>query len=470
MLWLMRELALVVGTTWLLLVGGCCDGNRSTRESVAAVPVEPWEGAGPKHVAIIVIDTLRADHLGLYGYRRSTSPTLDELASRSVVFENSFSTSPATLESMISLFTGVAAMQHPLHLPEGLVTLQSLFRDAGFVTYAAQSNPWLASMPALFERGYDDYWYLSRYWGSNSTREVAEQAIAQIEAHAGTGKRGFFYFHFLDPHDPYASPKSYGFYDGPPIQPPINVYAVSGEGEAKRRFKESGWRGQPTPAKLTDAQLRSIEARYDDEIRFVDENLAAVMDAFERQGMLGDTLVVVTADHGEAFMEHGLLRHGYQLYDEAIHVPLLLSWPKGLPPRRTADLVSGVDVARTLLAACGIEVPEQMKGIDCLAGHRNDEAVPLRTHFARQEQAGFRSRRWKVIHDRLTDELEVYDLEADRPESVRITDPAIAAEQRRVLEEVLSEHALDSGRPESSPRPLQPDVRKQLEALGYIAE
>lgn len=439
-----------------------CACERSTREEDA------WEGPGPKHLALIVLDTLRADHLGLYGYERPTSPNLDALGKRAVVFDHAFATSSCTLESVISLFTGTAAMVNPNKLP-ALTPMQTLFRKAGFVTHAVVANPWLLSRPALFEEGFDHFWNATR-WTSNSTKAVADMARQQIERSATSGRRSFFYFHFLDPHDPYRAPERVGFYDGVPMTRPLVLHEIAGEEEVKRRFEATGWRGKPTPAHLAPDELRFLEAEYDEEIRYLDKQLAHVIEAFETHGMLEDTLIVITADHGEGFMDHGLLKHGFQLYDELVHVPLIMLWPRGLKPERRAALASGVDLPTTLLAAASIDIPDQFCGFDLLANGRKDAPVPLRTHFINQQQFGFRSLHHKWIHDRMSGAIELYDVTADPGEHAPIGAPEALTAQLPIWRAVQAHHALAT-EGQAAPAPLVADeVKKQLEALGYLVE
>jgi arylsulfatase A-like enzyme len=440
----------------LLLACGCEDAKRAS---------PPWPGPGPKHVALIVLDTLRADHLGLYGYDRPTTPELDALGARGVVFDHAFSTSPSTLESVTSLFTGTAALVDPDQLP-ALEAIQTLFKEAGFATHAVIANPWLFS--ALFQEGFDHHWN-GTDWGPNTTESVARMARKQIEMSAESGRRGFFCFHFLDPHDPYEAPERVGFYEGRPILRRLPLHKLSGEKRLTDRYEATGFLGKPTPAYLTDDELRFLEAEYDEEIRFLDRHLAAVVEAFEAQGMLEDTLIAVTSDHGEEFMDHGLLKHGFQLYDELVHVPLVLHWPNGLEPGRRDTLASGIDLPTTLLTAAGIDVPAQFQGFDLLAEERGEAPVPLRTHFVNQRQHGFRTLRHKWIRDHGNAQTEVYDVVADPEERTPIRDPETLAALEALWRTVESRYALEPASP-ATVSPMPDEVRKRLEALGYTVD
>jgi arylsulfatase A-like enzyme len=347
-----------------------------------------------------------------------------------------------------------------------LVPIQTLFKEAGFATHAVVANPWLFS--DLFQQDFDQLWNVSG-WSPNTTEDVARAARQQIEGNAQSGRRGFFYFHFLDPHDPYQAPERVGFYTGPPMTRRLDLHRLAGEKRLRNRFKASGFLGKPTPARLTIDELNFLQAEYDEEIRFLDRHVAQVVEAFEAQGMLDDTLIAVTSDHGEEFMDHGLLKHGFQLYDELVHVPLVLHWPKGLEPGRRDTLASGVDLPTTLLSAAGIDVPAQFQGFDLLGEGRRGAPVPLRTHFVNQRQHGFRTLRHKWIRDYGGAQTELYDVVADPEERTPIRDAEALAAMESLWRAAESRHALEPA-PAAPVQPIPDSVRQQLEALGYSVE
>ena len=188
------------------------------------------EVAVPKHIFFIVIDTLRADHLGCYGYKQPISPTIDRLAKEGVLFTNAFSTASSTLESVISFFNSTTALTNKVYalnpqevtpLSEG--SLQKQLKQADYNTLAVVSNPWLKYHEDYFKDGFTHFQFvISDYWQQkgiyNTTDKVTETALHFLETKFDPTSRNFFYIHYLDPHDPYRPPVDYGFYAGVPKQ------------------------------------------------------------------------------------------------------------------------------------------------------------------------------------------------------------------------------------------------------------
>ncbi len=448
------------------LLSGCRDRARpaGTDPVVDAAPLLPPR---PRHVFLIVIDTLRADHLGSFGYKRATSATLDRLAREGVSFTHAYSAASYTAESVISIFTGISAPA-----VENVSTrsrpVQVLFKEAGFATYSIVANPWLNSSK-LFREGFEHESKFSDWEAPNTTDEVTRLSIAQIEAHARSGKPGFFYIHYLDPHDPYTASIDYGFYQGPPLQRELNYLDhFSGEFKARKAWAESQWRGMPTPLPLAPAELAQFVANYDTEIRRVDEGISELIDALEKNKMLEDSLIVLTSDHGEGFLDHGQLKHGFQLYDELVHVPLIFFAPGRLKPAVRQDLASGIDIAPTLLAFNGLSQPDYMRGFDLLKGRPKERPVPLRTHFLNQQQRGFRTLHRKFIHDEITGEKLLYALDHDPKERTPITDPQQIADADKLLHEVTSRYELQPEGPRLPEELMDQATRERLRALGYL--
>ncbi len=307
------------------------------------------------NVILIVVDTLRADHLSLAGYARPTSPRLAEYARRGVYFDRFHSHSSWTRSSVATLLTSLLPGEHGVvssaqTLSPSLETLPERLRFVGYRTLAFVANPQIH--PALgFDQGFERFFELYRlsiHPGLIVPDDVAASASdAEVLARAFSVLREertspyFAYVHLLDPHGPY-----------------------SPEAADAAEFSVPGYRGPITGsiadfANLTVAppgpdDLAQFEGLYDAEIRGTDRDLGVFLDALDRDGLLANTHVLVTSDHGEEFLEHGGTGHGRKLHEEQIHVPLLWIGP-GIPQGRIVHQLAGlIDLAPTLLDVLGV--------------------------------------------------------------------------------------------------------------------
>jgi arylsulfatase A-like enzyme len=426
----------------------------------------------PRNLLLISLDTLRADHLGCYGYPRPTSPFLDQLAARGVLFEQAWATSPWTLPSHASLFTGLYASQHgvvsnQVGLPPELPTLAELLRERGFATAGFVSGIFLGPRFGL-GRGFDRYVVIptrAEEGGTatslSATRRVSEGGLAWLAVQA---RSPFFLFlHYFDIHSDYRpEPRFAALFAGPYRGP------VDGTSRQLRAFL----RGQIE----FDAEDRAhLVDLYDAEIRQLDQALQELFEALRGRGELARTLVVVTADHGEEFFEHGGVFHGRTQYQEMLRVPLILTGP-GIPAGLRIDRpVSLVDLAPTLLGLLGTGAAPAVSGRDLSALWRRPDADwPEREVFAEANhtrEGGSPQRAvlrggWKlVLHD--SGRQELFDLSADPGERVDLANdqPQRAAELANRLTSTLP-----SVREAPALPKLNPEMRMQLEALGYVRE
>lgn len=296
-----------------------------------------------RNYILISIDTLRADHLGAYGYGRDTSPFFDDLATRGILFERAISQIPGTLPSHMSIFTGLYPAEHQVYPPESILspaieTLPEAFRRSGYRT-----------------GGFTDGGYMDGRYGFARGFETFEDIIADADKSAeyifGRGaeflrglKKGepfFLFLHTYQVHDPYRPPPGYAarFWSGPP--PP--AFDPTGQNLSEVNL------GLRT---ITPEAARYFEALYDADIRATDDALRRLFAHLRDLGLLDDTVILITSDHGEEFLEHGKVVHE-QIYDECLHVPLLVLAP-GAAPRRVRSLVELVDIAPTLYELAGI--------------------------------------------------------------------------------------------------------------------
>lgn len=371
------------------------------------------------NVLLVSLDTVRADHLSVQGYARRTSPALEKLAARGVRCAQAFSTTSWTLPAHLSLLTGLWISAHGVaddrqfdraagdrqvnpvtlagrFLPELLA--ESGYRTAGFYT-------WKYLEPRFgFGPGFEVYERLGHTFYSHpvvskrieelrasgdleglralkreypelfdvrrpSSPEVVDRALAWIDTvREETPERPFFAFlHLFDAHDPYTPPPPFDRRFDPDYDGPIDGLRVTGE-------------DSPVHAGMPGRDLHHLVALYDGEIAWVDHNLERLLGALRERGLERDTLVIVTADHGEEFFEHGAKTHRQQLHVESVHVPLILCWPAGLPAGRTVELpVSLVDVLPTICSLVGLQPPPYASGLDLAPVLRGERPLPERT-------------------------------------------------------------------------------------------
>ncbi len=300
------------------------------------------------NLVLIVVDALRADHLGAYGYRRDTSPFIDKVAAEGTLFEKAFSNSSFTQESISVLFSG--------RLPSrsgstgwgtgpaaGLPTLGEILRQDGYRTGLFAAT---AVLKDDFSRGFDEVDHLDGTWKVSGLSEPLTQRALEF-ARSSADDRFFMYLHYLDPHGPYEPPQELHarFAEHPPPRRPLRLYA-----DVKPRLMEllrDGFGpGEP--------RFEDLMSRYDAEIADVDRAIERLFDGLEELGLLDNTLVVITADHGEEFLEHGYVGHAWTLYRESLHVPLIF-WARGaLESSREDRLVSHVDLLPTIVELLGV--------------------------------------------------------------------------------------------------------------------
>lgn len=359
-------------------------------------PIEKRGIARPWNVLLISIDALRADHLGLYGYDRRTSPTLDRLGARSLVFTSAFSQAPKTTDSVPSIMTGA----YPSNVPRDYRSAESkksgayalapdarplaeLFRAAGYAT-AAGSGFNLNQV----ERGFDRF-------------EVGNPTKAALEFIEATTVPFFLWLHYPEPHIPYVRQKGHDF-------------------------------------------GTSAMDRYDGEIAAVDAQIRRVLSALSEHEVAESTIVIVTADHGEEFLEHGGTSHTRKLYRELLHVPLIVHVP-GVQPDRIRTVVELVDIVPTLAELTPIAPARGSLDGESLLGSRKRRgeyayAEDLRAKTGIIAKRALFDGRYRLIDDRVEDRLELYDVRRDAKEQRDLApkSPDVVS----ALREKLSVHGL----------------------------
>lgn len=335
--------------------------------------VSPADKEPPPNLIFVVVDTLRADHLSLYGYERPTSPRLDAWAAeRAVVFEQAVAAAPWTLPSHISMFTGLDPMDHGKNydeaLPASVVTLAERLRAAGYSTMAITGGAYVHPRYGLHQ-GFDRF----RYWSPPDSRGELEdgtrRALAWLDELAEHPRPFFLFFHTYEVHDPFHAREPYheGLAGAPGEASFVDrlktrkIPQSADQGfVVKRRFM---LRGEDGEEPLGEEDLVKVRGLYDSGIAYTDAKLGEIFDRLAAHGLDRRTAVVLTSDHGEALGERGLAAHAY-LYDFNLLVPMVLALPGGeAAGRRVESQVRGIDVYATLLDLAGSNSAEAIAGI-----------------------------------------------------------------------------------------------------------
>ncbi len=439
-------------------------------------------------VFLFVIDTLRADRLGGNGDQPSITPNIDRFAQQSFRYERAYAQSSWTKTSMASLLTGVYPYRHGVfseeveggRLPDAAETLAEILQARGYRTTAISSNPHIQHRTG-FAQGFDTFLH-SNSWQGETTELLSGLALEQL-AKADREQRQFFYFHYLDPHDPWrCTPEQ------TPALPKgnvINPWVREGEpyvlsGEAKLGTEKLLTGILPVPVELKEDELTHLRGLYDCEISLVDRWIGEVLTQLEREGWLDTSIVIITSDHGEEFLDHGMLRHGYQLFDETIHVPLLIRTPGHRAPAVFTDgLVELVDIVPSILSLLpsppSLELDgEVLPGIGSESPHDKPSRAFGMTGFRRQHKAFVISGDSKLVWDFKLGRGSLFDLSQNNRETTE-QDPNSSPEGRRLIQELNDwKTASEKGAYLIDQKPRDTDpvedelLRRQLKELGYV--
>lgn len=522
---LVIPLALLVGPA-----GGCRDadpasGVPSTQASRATTNPAPSESRaataeafadGPPtnpelrlpNILFISADTLRADHLGCYGYDKPTSPFIDSLAAEGVQFMNAFAQTSWTLPSHLSMMTSMYPHTHTVEtdkrtLPGHVKTLPQLLKKAGYTTRAFVTHVFLGKSYG-FSRGFDTLYDLNprraypeieplpRSLRGSATQPQPSSRRAPASSYSKAGpfvdhliprlellknEPFFLFLHFFDPHYDYEPPEEFARM----FDPTFSGVQLGKYGALNSHIK--GKRGKP--ATIKPEALRKTMALYDAEIRYMDTHLKRLFDAMSRHGLLDNTIVVFTSDHGEEFCEHGSMEgHQWTLYDEVIHVPLIIRFPDGRfrgEQRRT--IAQHIDIAPTLMALAGLDAPREFEGRNLMPLIEKGDDPNRGAEYTYSQLKRF-NRKWAVrtAHHKLvfTEDTkknffgkpvrpgyELYDLTVDPGETNNIYDPRDAVS--RHLRAVLSAWMANKKPMEhvSEPSLTDEDIQR-LRDLGYL--
>ena len=408
------------------------------------VPVPGLQGAAKPqpNVVVITIDTLRADHLGCYGYKQIRTPNIDALAAESARFERAYTPVPVTLPAHSAIFTGTYPTLSGMHdfsgnkLSPTQPTLASVLKRQGYVTGAVIGSAVLDSRFGL-NQGFDfyyDHFDFSRLQESNLEEMERPGNVVADVALDWLGKnhasKFYLWMHLYDPHYPYRPPAPYN-----------------------EQYKD-----RP----------------YDGEIAFADAQVGRLISFLKAKGLYGNTLIVLSGDHGESLGEHGEKTHGFFIYNATLHVPVIVHLPGTTAAKAVPEPVSLTDLMPTVLQALNIEVPAQVQGrslLTLLTAKKEEDARSLyaetflpRLHFNWSELRSLETEKYQFIeapkpelYDLATDPGEMHNLYADKK--------AVSGELQARLSALVRQYSADQELAEKTG--LDPALMERLKSLGY---
>lgn len=436
----------------VLVAGLGCDdfpspGEASGLEASAARP----------NVLVISFDAMRADALGVYGSPYQATPNIDEFARRSSVFSSAYSAAPVTPTSFASLFSG----QYPTRVFRGwqfepTTSLAQYFSEAGYQTAAFVNNVQLAP-----ERGFDVGFEIYDWRRNDPDAQVLDEALRWLE-NRDRRRPLFFWLHLLRPHAPYTAREE-----------AAHLYRESDHG---RFATSSGASFEPTDPH----EVRRIEDLYHGEVWEADRLFGRFRRAIQRLGLAADSIVVLTADHGEEFREHGGFQHG-RLYEEHLRVPLILFDPAAEPRVIDQDVrARAVDLLPTLLDFAGIEPEEGIDGVSLRSATEDEQepapviAVSMTGYPDETALSLLEGDDKLILNCRPTRNVELYDLRRDPAErrDVHADQPSVTRRLLGTLREVIGERpcrvAEEAQMGRSQTRRLDVESIEALRSLGYL--
>ncbi len=441
--------------------------------------IETYAPTSDFNVVLISIDTLRSDHLSCYGYYRKTTPHIDKIAEKGIIFKNVFAPSSWTAPSIASLFTSVYPINHgvisgirykknkTLYVQEifsdKLITLAEILKAHGFTTFGVSSNYHL-SKKFGFARGFD-YFYSPPCLPADDVNDVVYSWENKIKK----SDKFFLWIHYFDPHSPYH-----------PRLPWIDNYTSKSLTKKLKLYLYKTWESieQLIPMfKKYPRIMSNFTALYDSEINYVDSFLGELIQKLELEK---NTLIIITADHGEEFTEHGFIGHGKNIYKETIRVPLIIKLPYSNRKKIVEKQVSLVDVMPTILEALNINFPKQILGesllergvpsfwLNKLLSGRNTSNSNFSELDTERTLKSIITPKWKYIYNYRDKTDELYNIKIDPLELNNLTDKE--PEKQNQLKSQLFEWVSNSKKygTEKYSFKLLKQEEDSLKALGYI--
>lgn len=437
-----------------------------------------------RNVILISIDTLRADHLGCYGYERNTSPNVDALASNSVTFLNTYASSPWTLPSHISMLTSLHGVNHQVSYEDesmdpSIITLADVLRVNQFYCAALTGGGFVHAKYG-FSKGFNSYSDEGGILRQDSAEHLFHVASRWLEREKD--KSFFLFLHTFQTHNPYA------------CRYPYKTMFIEEDAKWKHIDLLSYLGGKPGIFKeLTEKERKNVKGLYDGEIRYTDEEfIGPLIEKLKHMGLYDKTMIIFTSDHGEEFYDHQGWGHGYSLYDESLKVPLIIKFPGSrFKGRRISNFVSLIDIFPTILDELGVGVRDldidgkslfpvirgQEKGnrmfLADVASNVLDSHIPQKISMNKGDEKLILNKKFKkedleffLAQPPVLIPVEMYDLVRDPREKKNISDT-----KSELANQIIQNIRLiykEAKKRKTGKMEMNEELKKQLEALGYI--
>jgi len=416
------------------------------------------------NVLIYLVDTLRADHLGVYGYGRATSPNVDAFARDSVVFRNAIAQSGWTKTATVSVLTGLGPFRHGTldrddALPPSIPTLPVMLAGAGYARFGAVANV-NVSREFGFSRGFDEYVNLAGLTGAPDAdaASVVQSFMDWLDRRKSSGPF-FAYLHTMDPHDPYAAPRPYAKKFS---SADLTGLTVPSESRIDALIRER-------PELTYESVKADLIAKYDAEIAYNDAMFGHAIAELKRRGLYDSTLIVFVSDHGEEFREHTHWGHGHSLYHELLHVPLIVKFPRSRHAGTVVDAnVQQVDIAPTVLEAAGVSAPLKLDGLPLMTVSESPERrilsyLRMDVHDVMSAVYGDREYiLWRASSGSPAEELIPFG-----PVTERVQFAEAALWSRELKRTLLLAHQ-ESRNIRAPQVPIEGELAARLRAIGYL--
>ncbi|MFO8057079.1 MAG: sulfatase [bacterium] len=455
----------------------------------------------PPNIIFITVDTLRADHLSGFGYERKTSPYLDSLARQGVVFKGMLSHSSNTAPSMASTFTSlypdtIGMLSNGEKLSGDVLTMAEILGSNGYQTGCIHTNAYLEKKYG-FDQGFQFYKSLypdtkievqrKRLYRADKVNRAALEWMKEREG----DKPYFLYLHYMSTHCPYLPPAPYDIRFDPGFDRTLPDFTLVWRYiYGKDRVKITPEYEKIYQETYTDREvLDHMVALYDGEIRYFDDQLKKLLAALRERDLLDNTLVVISSDHGEEFKEHGGLTHGKTVFQEVVHVPLILYFPGRLPEGKEVNTMTrNLDILPTVLDIAGIEPPGHLEGRSLAPLWKKEAATAPETSFAhiefegqgtagmgyaKIEHASVSTNEWRYIRDMLENKDMLFDRKEDPADENNLAEEH--PEKVKKFSRQLQHHLNRSqnlkrklGISDTASPKIDESEKKKLEALGYF--
>ncbi|MFX1590657.1 MAG: sulfatase [Promethearchaeota archaeon] len=434
---------------------------------------------GP-NVVFIVIDALRADHLSSYGYNRLSSPNIDKLSIDGIRFTNAISQGNRTSLSMPSMLTGLYTSDHGYNMLQKIesrivplsarfASIGEVLRNAGYITYAASCQPWI-SPESGYGQGFDYFEMVSSLGDNLSDEKTVKKALDWLDDNRD--EKFFIFLDLMGPHTPYDPPKPYKslYSSGHEVRSKLisdlnDLYFKEKYGEYYKLLLNT------SKENISTEDLKQLIELYDAKIAFTDQQIGSLIEKLKSLNIYDNTLIILTADHGEAFLDHDKFLHGRSVYNEEVHVPLIMTCLDRLPKNKEIDdIVELVDILPTIASISGIPISEiKMRGnpLFPIKGNSYDS-----DQFAYTEGSGhikYMTNQWSIICEIGSGECELYDLESDPGETYNLSGmkPDIVTNLKNKLFDIIDEKMYPSFQEAKTIR-IPEKTKKTLKSLGYL--